>query len=414
MVATRVVPWRPLVFKLALVAMAVGFGTFGATTALGDVAKAFGTTTGQSSFTARVGLSGSTLGLGLGVLRAASLAALPLAALGDRWGRRRILYLCGVTGLCVTALASLSPSYWWFVALFAIARPVLSAASSLATVMTAELTGSRMRITALAVLSAGAAVGAGLNVILHGALRGSHGFRILFAAAIIPAVAVAALVRRLPETHGRTTATEHAPRLGAIPRALWGRLAIVMGVFAAVNAINGPAGGFAFVYSEDILKLSPRYVSTVVTLSALTGVAGLLVGRWIADRHGRRPAVAIGMLAIAATSLYAYSGGRTAFSVGYVVGVFAAAMWVPGMAALSTESFPESVRASSGGWVIVAGVLGALAGITVFSVVADASYSSGTHGSGSLALAAAAAFLPALPVCYFLRRLPETKGAALT
>lgn len=403
--AHRVIPSRPLVLTLVFVAMAVGFGQFGAISALADVAKAFGTPTSQASFSARVGLSGSTLSIGIGALRAASLLALPLSALGDRLGRRRVLYACGVAGLCVTAIASLSPNYWWFIALFALARPALTTASTLASVMTAELTTSRLRATAFAVLSAGAAVGAGLSVIMHGLVRGPNGFRILFAAALVPAGVVALLVRRLPETQGRGP-SEHTVTLGSIPRELWGRLAIVMAVFAAVSAISGPANSFAFVYGETILKLSPGFTSTVVVFSGVTGVAGLVVGRRIADRGGRRIAVAVGSLAIAATSLYAYSGGRTAFVIGYVVGVFAAAIWAPGMAALTTESFPHTVRASAGGWIVVAGVLGALAGLAVFGPVADT--------TGSLGWAAAAAFLPALPVLVLLRRLPETRGIVLT
>ena len=48
------------------------------------MAKAFGETGGGTSTVARVGLSGTTLGIGLAIVRLASLASLPLAALADR------------------------------------------------------------------------------------------------------------------------------------------------------------------------------------------------------------------------------------------------------------------------------------------------------------------------------------------
>ena len=399
---------RTVIMTLGLVALAAGYGQFGATSALGDVAHAFGTVTNQSTFAARAGLSGSTLGIGIGVLRAASLAALPIASLADRVGRRRVLYVCGVVGLCVTASASLSPGFWWFVALFALARPALSAASALATVVTAELTSTRTRVTALTVVSAFAGAGAGLSAIIHGVVRGPHGFRVLFATAIIPLALVVVLVPRLKETLA-VHHTAHPPRLGAIPREIRGRLAIVMGATAAIGAISGPANAFAFIYAENFLKISPGFVSAVVASSAITGIAGLLVGRCLADRHGRRGAFAIGTLASAATGLVAYSGGRPAFVVGYMIGVFAGGMFAPAAAALVTESFPAAVRASASGWVVVASVLGAVAGLLVFGVVADASST-----SGSLAWAAAAAFLPGLPALWFLRSLPETKGVALS
>jgi MFS family permease len=94
---------RRLILTLGLVALAAGFGQFGATSALGQVAKAFGTVTDQQTFTAQAGLSGGTIAIGLGVLRAASLLALPLSALADRVGRHRMLFVCGVSGLLVTA-----------------------------------------------------------------------------------------------------------------------------------------------------------------------------------------------------------------------------------------------------------------------------------------------------------------------
>jgi AAHS family benzoate transporter-like MFS transporter len=399
------VPLRTVVMTLGLVALAAGYGQFGATSALGDVAHAFGTVTNQTTFAARAGLSGLTLGVGTGIVRAASLAALPIASFADRIGRRRVLYVGGVVGLCITASTSLSPGYWWFVALFALARPALTAASALATVVTAELTSTRTRVTALTVVAAFAGAGAGLSAIVHGLVRGPDGFRVLFATALIPLVLVVVLVPKLHETVGATH-TVHPPRLGTIPAEIRGRLGIVMGVTAVVSLISGPANTYAFIYAESFLKLSPSFVSAVVASSAITGVAGLLVGRRLANQLGRRPTYAIGAVASALAALLAYAGGRPEFVAGYMIGVFTGGLFAPAAAALVTESFPAAVRASASGWVVVAGVLGAVAGLAVWAIVADA--------SGSTAWASVAAFLPGLPVLWLLRRLPETKGVALT
>ena len=416
-------------FTLAFVTVAVGYGQFGSTSALGNVANAFGIISPQSTLTERAGFAFTTLSAGIAILRLASLAALPLAALADRLGRHRVLMACGVAGLCITASAALSPGYWWFVAIFALARPLLSAANIVTSVVTAELTSPKGRATALAIVTAGAALGAGVSVLVHGAVRGPNGFRILFATALIPAVLVWLLVRRLPETHGPAhdashadgssepasraaggvhaeVPGSHAPRLGAIPHELRGRLAIVMGVTAILGAISGPAGGFAFVYMEDFLRLHTSTVDIVVTASAIPGILGLVLGRWLADTRGRRVTVAIGVLATAGTSLYAYSGGRPAFIIGYILGVFAGGVVAPAGAAIATEPFPAAVRASAGGWIVVAAVLGAIVGLAIFGPVADA--------TGSLAWASVAAFLPGLPVLFFLRRLPETRGMVLT
>jgi DHA1 family bicyclomycin/chloramphenicol resistance-like MFS transporter len=406
--APTAVPTRTLVFTLGFVTAAAGYGQFGATSALGNVASAFGIISSQSSLTERAGFAFTTLAAGIAILRLASLGALPLASLADRLGRHRVLMACGVTGLCVTAAASLSPGYWWFVAIFALARPALTAANILTSVVAAELSSPRGRATALAVVVAGAAAGAGLSVLVHGAVKGPNGFRILFATALVPAALVWWLVRRLPETHGprHEHPGTHAPRLGAIPRELRHRLGVVMAVTAALGAISGPAGGFAFVYMEDYLHLHTATVDLVVTASAIPGIGGLLLGRWLADTKGRRPAVVAGTLATAATSVFAYSGGRPAFVLGYVLGVFAGGLVAPGGAAISTEPFPASHRASAGGWITVAAVAGAIVGLAVFGPVADA--------TGSFGWAAACAFLPGLLVLFYLRTFPETRGRELT
>ena len=161
--------WRhPAILAAAATAVASGFAQFGATAALGDVAHAFGAEGNGGSLVARVGLSGTTLGIGLAVVRLASLGSLPLAALADRHGRRRMLLGCIAAGLAVTALAALSPGFWWFVALFAFGRPLLSATNAIAAVIAAEETNSRHRAKALALVTAGYGIGAGLTALLRG------------------------------------------------------------------------------------------------------------------------------------------------------------------------------------------------------------------------------------------------------
>ena len=77
--------WRePAVVGAALLAAAAGFGQFGAVAALGDVAKHFGHITHGATIAEQAGLSGTRLGIGLAVLRLASLGGLPLAGLADR------------------------------------------------------------------------------------------------------------------------------------------------------------------------------------------------------------------------------------------------------------------------------------------------------------------------------------------
>ena len=95
--------------------------------ALGDVAKTFGRVVHGTSIADQAGLSGTELGIGLAVLRLASLGGLPLAGIADRFGRRKMLLLTCALGLAFTVAAAASPGYWWFVVIFALGRPSLSA-----------------------------------------------------------------------------------------------------------------------------------------------------------------------------------------------------------------------------------------------------------------------------------------------
>ena len=142
---------------VAVAAFASGFGQFGVVAALGDVARGFGQVNPGATLADQAGLSGTDLGIGLAIMRLASLGALPVTGLADRFGRRMMLLVTVGAGLAMTALAAASPSYWGFVAIFACGRPLLSATNALAQVTAAEQTASRDRARAVALIAAGTA-----------------------------------------------------------------------------------------------------------------------------------------------------------------------------------------------------------------------------------------------------------------
>jgi len=395
---------------LFLVALAAGYAQFGAVASLDDVSKHFGHVSQAGTIQGVVGLSGSALGLGLAILRLASLGALPLSSLADRFGRQVMLRRLFSIGLVLTSVAALSPSYWFFVACFAFSRPLLSASATLVQVLTVELSDTTSRARRLAFIAAGAGIGAGLAAVLHGVIRGPNSFRWLFASALLAFFLIRPLLSRIPESlHQASGTIKH--RLGAVPSDLRTRLVCVSVIFFAIGMITGPANGFAFIYGEGVLKLTPHFVAFIVTLSALSGLLGLILGRRLSDRLGRRPTVLIGVLGSAITSAYAYSGGRSSFVIGYMIGVTAAGLLAPAAAALTTEIFPEEVRATAGGWVVVAGVVGATLGLIVFGYVGDAVHT--TLSINDLRVPALVTFLPMLPSLFLLRFLPETRGVTL-
>ena len=399
----------PSLVAVALLALASGFGQFGAVAALGDVSKMFGHLEHGATFADQAGLSGSVIGIGLAIIRAASLLGLPLAALADRFGRKPVLAATCATGLALTALTTLSPSYWWFVAIFALGRPFLSAAVGLTQVSAVELTTSHERAKAVSLVAAGYAVGAGLAAIVHSLAEKTLGFRGFFALAVVPLVLLPLVVRRVVEpdrfARAEASASGAAPVLGAVARPYRRRLLVVALLAFSISVITGPADSLVFIYAENFLHLSGIVTSGMVVAAGAAGLGGLLVGRWLSDRLGRRPTVAIAMAGMAIFGTLAYTGPSWALFAGYVVGVACGAVFAPAGGSLANELFPTSVRASVAGWYIAAGVVGAVVGLLAFGLVADVR---GT--SHHLALAAVVVFLPMILTTGLLLLLPETRG----
>ena len=484
--------WRdPAILAAGWFALAAGFAQFGATAALGDVAKAFGAAETGKSIAAQVGLSGTTLGVGLAVIRLASIGSLPLAGLADRFGRKLTLLACVALGLALTATAALSPSFWWFVAIFALGRPLLSATNTVAGVIAAEETTSRDRAKAIALVTAGYAVGAGLTALLRGVLGNQLGFRGLFALALVPLAVTPLIARRLREpdryrrlrtgaalglaagdtpadppgaasrSHGpgsaerepgltigwaaeggsgatgqrtaaagvgatgrRTAAVDRVARAagwaggsgnGGGLRALWvagrvrenlrPRLWLLTGLTFSFSFVIGPANTFLFVYAENALGMSRGTTALMVLVAGPLGLGGLLVGRWAADSFGRRTTAATGQVLVALAGMITYSGTPTGAVSGYLLAITAAAAYGPATAALAAELFPTSVRASVAGWLVAAGVLGAVAGLLAFGTISDA--------LDSFALAAVVICAPVVLASALFAPLPETVGLEL-
>ena len=394
------------VVGVAIAAFASGFGQFGVVAALGDVARGFGQVSHGTSIADQAGLSGTDLGIGLAIMRLASLGALPITGLADDFGRRRMLLITVGAGLAVTVLAAASPSYWWFVAIFACGRPLLSASNGLAQVIAAEQTASAERAKAVALIAAGYGTGAGVIAIVHSLASHAIGFRGVFILALVPLALLPLIARWVQEPERFTVSaaeTGHPiPVLDAVARPFRRRLLIVVILAFAISVITGPANSFGFLFAQNILHLRGIVTAGMVVGSGIAGLAGLLTGRWLADQVGRRLTGALAMVAVALLATLTYSGSAPALVFGYISAVFAASVFAPAAGALVNELFPTSVRASVVGWSTASGVLGAVAGLVIFGAVANAEHEFGVAG--------VVTFLPAALVMGLFWLLPETRG----
>lgn len=407
--------WRhPKIVAIALLGTVTGFAQFAPTASLSDVAVAFGA---DGAGTAeQVGLTTTTVGLGLAVIRFASLGALPIASIADRLGRRSVLLWCVGVGLALTATASLSQSFWWFVAVVAISRPLFSATTAVGSVVVSEETRSVDRAKAVALAAGGYGIGTGLVSLVRVPLNDllGVGFRGVFAIALLLLVAVPLLAPMLGEPdrfvalRARLGEGVRQPRLAALtsmPRQLRGRLLLLTAVTFTFNVVTGPHNTFLFFYGEGVLGISPATMAAIFIVSGVLGLGGLLLGRWICDRFGRRPAAIGCHLLMACAVVVAYSGSVTALVTGFWAGVLAQGAYGPAIGALSTEVFPTSIRATTQGFVAAAGVLGAVAGLVLFGLLNDV--------TGSFAVAAATVGLIAAATAVSYRWFPETVGLEL-
>ena len=224
--------------------------------------------------------------------------------------------------------------------------------------------------------------------------------------ALIPLALLPLLWRWIEEPDRFTVAaagSEHPyPVLDAVARPFRRRLVVIVALAFAVSVITGPANSFVFLFAQNFLHQRGTVTAAMVVGAGVAGLAGLLAGRWLADRVGRRLTGALAMVTVALFATLTYTGSAPALLAGYILGVFAASVFAPAAGALINELFPTSVRASVTGWSVAAGVLGAVTGLVAFGAVADAGRRFGVAGL--------VIFLPAALVMVLFWLLPETRG----
>jgi MFS family permease len=222
-------------------------------------------------------------------------------------------------------------------------------------------------------------------------------------------LAVAGRLVTEPDRFARRAVAAHGGRVLPALRAVGGahrrRLAVLAVVGFASGFVTGPVGTLLFVYAENVVGVTSAVTGVLVVAAGATGLAGLVVGRYLADRVGRRPTAAVGLVLMAAAGVVTYSGSVPALVAGYLCGVLFGSAYGPAAITLTAELFPTSIRAAVAGWLVVAGVLGATAGLLLAGAIADA--------AGNFAWAMASVCGPGALAATLFAGLPETRGLDL-
>ena len=248
-------------------------------------------------------------------------------------------------------------------------RPFLSAAYAVAQVGAAEETGSAQRASAVALVAAGYAVGAGATAVIYGSTGHALGYRGVFLLALVPMVGLPFVARWVSEPDRFRAGRAVGPSGGGRSSAPWpGPTAAA---WLVVDLAGLLTGGDHRAGQQLRLPLLPereavprlRRVGHGASGPGSSGSAASWPGcGWptgsVADRRPWGP-----WCASVRAGILCYSGSGPALVVGYLLGITAGGVIAPAAGAFVNELFPTSVRASVAGWNVAGAVLGAVAGL---------------------------------------------------
>lgn len=337
------------------------------------------------------------------VLALGAFGSLPLAALADRFGRRRLIAV-GVAGFSIANFVSgLAPSLEALAVLRLVAVCFEALVAGVATALIVEEAPAGRRGQAVSALALLAGLGTGITVVAY-PLIAPH-WRWLFLAGGVGVLLAPVIWFRLPE--GRTWLGVHVSdsALRVLLQPEWRRrVAIIAAMTALLAILLEPAGLLFTVYASEVLRLSPVAISVLIAVSGGAGAASFLVGGYLTDRYGRRgPAIVLTIASALATSL-SFATGTIGFYVGNVLWSAFASAATPVFGAWTAELFPTRARATAEAAASVAAAIGSVAGLQAVGLLSPS-----TGLGHAIELGGVVAVAGAL----LLFMLPETRQAPL-
>jgi MFS family permease len=355
-----------------------------------------------------LGIGVAAFGIGVAIIRLATLGSVPLLRLADRHGRRPMLILSLAGFSVVTGLTALVWGIVAFVALQALARVFLATESSLAgLVITEELREDRRGtgLCALGILS-GLGYGAVAGLLLLVPLTPLD-WRLFYIVALAPLGVAAILRRRLPETR----AFRVAERESRVQRSLWprleradrGRLWRVVGIVAAFGLVQTSGFFYASELAQEQYGWNALF-TLLILVSAVFGILGFWLGGRIGDLVGRRPMIGLATLMGAAGTVLVFTEVRSLFTPGFFLLAAAGSCFAAASVAYIAELFPTEVRATTTAFILACQVVAGSVGLALLGGLAGVV-------SPSLFMLILGGCLA--PVVIMLRGLPETSGRDL-
>lgn len=346
----------------------------------------------------------SRFGLATSIVRLAGLAAVVLVRVADRVGRRRMLLWTLSGFIACTALTAGAWDLASFIVASFVARLFLTAEGALSGIVISEEVHATRRGRALSIAGLLGQTAYGAVAVLIAVLpSGDVGWRLLYLFALAPLAVVAALRRRLPETHAFRVAEADQRTTGRVRlgRRWWPRTLAAVTVFGLLGAFQTAAAYHAAQLAQTTYGWTGTY-TLVIVLSGPFTLAGFLLGGRGSDRLGRRPLIASGFVLGAAGMALVFLGGRAAYAPGWFAFVVGQAIVAGCWLAFLSELVPTEVRATVTSVVVSAQVATGAVGLALSSALGDS-----PRDSGAVVVWLGGA---AVASVVLLTRLPETSG----
>jgi MFS family permease len=342
------------------------------------------------------------LGIGLAIVRAGVLVALPLALLVDRRGRRRFVVTAALVHCVFAALLGLAPGFEAYVGGHLLLRCLDTALAVGLAVLLVETVpaGSRGMALSGVLLAAGAGSAIGI-IVLPLADAGRGGFAGAYALGLLAIPLVLDAGRRLAESRRYLAHAREPHRYRELLRGRYrGRMtAIGVAIFAGA-VFAAPAVEFFNRYLDDVRDFSSLELVLFLTLTGLPAAPMVLAGGRLADVLGRKR-VGVPLLATSAACLAGfYVTPEPWIWPLALVGQAAGAAGGAALAPYASELFPTRVRSAAGTLTRVLAVGGGATGLVAAGLLSD------SLGIGA-SVAALAAF-PVLALAVVAYGFPET------
>lgn len=348
------------------------------------------------------------------IVRLGALPAFLFGIVADRLGRRRVLLVTIVAYTILTGATAFAQDALTFVILQFFARMFAVGELMLAYVVITEELDPGHRGWGVGALAALSACGSGLAIALFGFVDAlPWGWRSLYLVGLIPLTAVAWMRRRLPETR-RFSQQQQA---GAAPRG-WlrpvidlarmypGRILAVGAVIFLLSYAENSAGFFGPKYLQEEHGWLPWQYSIMGILGGFVGILGGPYAGRLSDRYGRKPVVAVFLLAHPLLVVAFYQWFGWALAPLWVAMVFSGMAGGVVLSAFGNELFPTSYRTTASGARVIISTLGGALGLVSESVLYGFL---GSHWNAVSILVLIALIAPLIVLRFF----PETSGRQL-